>query len=392
MEVFGIFLSFFTTHLCKHDSIPTNCQSTIMLSVTPQHSDGNHPRPHLINSAHDDIIWRLAYLPDGRRVATGSSDGTVKVWNLENGEQEGTSIEHESQICGLAVTRDGTNIVSVDGDGKIKVWDVKSHEIVKEWTHPESWPEISISPDDRHIAVGAWTVAIYTMEGGQVIHSIEVGSRLSSLCFSPNGKKLARSTRDDIRVYDVDSGALFLQVGLSQSNWIRDVLWSRDGSRLFSGSDDETISCWNSDTGERIGHPWTGHKGSIRSLSISPDGSILASASFDQTVRFWNATTGNPAKQQLQHDEQVNAVRFSPSGESVASAGWDGKTYLWRLNSIKDLVITHFTCVPALVLLTLLQASSSLPGTKNVPRNFQPSLYASIFSIARPRLLDYSSL
>jgi WD40 repeat protein len=230
------------------------------------------------------------------------------------------------------------------------------------------------------------------MEGGQVIHSIEVGSRVSSLCFSPNGKKLARSTRDDIRVYDVDSGALFLQVGLSRSSWIRDVLWSRDGSRLFSGSDDKTISCWNSDTGERIGHPWTGHKDSIRSLSISPDGSILASASFDQTVRFWNATTGNPAKQQLQHDEQVNAVRFSPSGESVASAGWDGKIYLWRLNSIKDLVITHFMCVSALVLLTLLQASSSLPRTKNVPRNFQPLLYASIFSIARSRLLAYSSL
>jgi hypothetical protein len=160
-----------------------------MLSVTPQHSDGNHPRPHLINSAHDDIIWRLAYLPDGRRVATGSSDGTVKVWNLENGEQEGTSIEHESQICGLAVTRDGTNIVSVDGDGKIKVWDVKSHEIVKEWTHPESWPEISISPDDRHIAVGAWTVAIYTMEGGQVIHSIEVGQQIVVALFLSQRKE-----------------------------------------------------------------------------------------------------------------------------------------------------------------------------------------------------------
>ena len=229
------FLSLFVTHLCKHaDSIPSlqpTAKAPIMSSVTPQHSDGNHLQPHLVNLAHHDIIWRLAYLPDGRRTVTGSSDGTVKVWNLENGEQEGTSIEHESQICGLAVTRDGTNIVSVCGDGKIKVWDVKSHEIVKEWTHPESWPEIAISPDNRHIAVGAWTVAIYTMEGKQVNHSIQVGDRVSSLRFSPDGKKLACGTRDGSRVFDVDTGRLLL--GLLQGNWIRDVLWSRDGSRLF---------------------------------------------------------------------------------------------------------------------------------------------------------------
>ena len=345
--MFGVFLSLVTTHLCKHaDSVPpqlaTNCQSTIMSSVTPQHSDGNHPQLRLVDSAHDDIIWRLAYLPDGRRVVTGSSDGTVKVWNLDNGEEEGTSIEHESQICGLAVTRDGKNIVSVGGDGKIKVWDVKSHELVEEWTHPESWPEIAISLDDRLIAVGAWTVAIYTMEGRQVNHPIKVGDRMSSLCFSPDGTKVACGTRDGSRVHDVDGGKLLL--GLLQGDWIRDVLWSRDGNRLFSSSDDKTIRCWNSETGEQIGHPWTGHKDSIRSLSLSPDGSILASASFDQTVRFWNATTGNPIKQHLQHDGQVNAVRFSPSGESVASAGWDGKVYLWRLNSmnLKDWVIPPF--------------------------------------------------
>ena len=134
----------------------------------------------------------------------------MKVWNLEIREQEGTSMEHESGIYGLAVTRDGTKIISSDVEGEIKVWDVESHELVQEWTHSESFPKIAISPDERLIAVGDHAVTIYTMEGGRVNHSIKVDSLIWSMSFSPDGKKLACSADDDIRVYDVDSGTLIL--------------------------------------------------------------------------------------------------------------------------------------------------------------------------------------
>ena len=321
-----------------------------MSSVTPpQRSDNDGSQPHLVISAHDTDIWSLVYLPDGRRIVTGSGDGTVKVWNLENGRQEGTSMEHESEIRSLVVTQDGTKIISSDEGGKINLWGMESHELVKEWTHPESWPKIAISADDQLIAVGDRDVAFYTMEGRRVKHSIEVGKDLWSMCFSPDGKKLACGTDDDIRVYDVDAGTL---IGPLQGHqdWVCCVLWLRDG-RLFSGSDDQTIRCWNSETREQIGHPWTSHEDGIRSISLSPDGLILASASLDETVRFWNATTGNPTGQHLHHDNQVNAVHFSPSGEFVASAGSDGKIYLWRvpqLNSITHQVFTLSVCVLAL--------------------------------------------
>jgi WD40 repeat protein len=327
-----------------------------MSNVTAQQSDGNHPQPHLVISAHDTGIWRLTYLPDGRRVVTGAGDGTVEVWNLENGEQEGTSMEHESGIYGLAVTRDGTKIISSDEDGKIKVWDVESHELVKEWTHPGSCSIVALSPDDRLIAVGDQAVDIYTMEGRQVSDPIEVDSLIWSMSFSPDGKKLVCCTRDDIRVYDVHSGTLILGPLEGHEGWVCCVLWSRDGSRLFSGSYDKTIRCWNSDTGAQIGHPWTGHNSFIRSLSLSPDGSILTSASFDKTVRFWDTTTGNTIRQHLQHDKGVEAVRFSPSGEFVASAGLDGKIYLWRvpwLYSIGNRVGTLIRCTSVFMLIAL---------------------------------------
>ena len=93
------------------------------MSSDQQHSDNSDPRPQLIISAHDDYICAIKYLPNGRRVATGSSgDKVVKIWNLESGEQERPSMKHEGEVSCIATTRNGTKIVSSDGKGVVKVW------------------------------------------------------------------------------------------------------------------------------------------------------------------------------------------------------------------------------------------------------------------------------
>jgi len=332
----------FAAHLCKRANSIPSLQPTDMSSVTPQRFDNNGPQPYLVILREDYTRW-LEYHPDGRRVVIGSYDGTLRVWNLESEEQEGTWMNHGGEISGLAMARGGTKVISSGDDGRIKVWDIESHELVKEWTHPESCPNIAISPDDR-LVVGRKNVGIYTTEGRQVNHSIEVGDSVWSMCFSPEGNKLACATTDDIRVYDVNSGRLIAVLSLN-GDWVVDVVWSRDGGRLFA-SEGRTIRCWNTDTGQQIGHPWTGHTDNIFSLSLSPDGSTLASASWDRTVRFWNATTGNPVGQRLQHDNGVYVVRFSPSGEFAASAGWN-RVCLWRvpwLNPAESQVSTLIRC------------------------------------------------
>ena len=327
-----------------------------MSSVTPlEPNDG--PQPQLVISAHEDFICALAYLPDGRRVVTGSEDGTVRVWNLEDGMQEGTSMQHRDKVFHLAVTRDGEQVISGDVEGNIKVRDVESHQLVKEWTHPDEWPRIVISPDDRLLVVGCQTAFIYAMEGGwQIIQCIEVDGGIRCASFSPDSSKLACATfNHDICVYDVSDGTLVLGPLIGHQDYVQSVLWSGDGSRLFSGSWDKTIRCWNLYTGEPIGEPWTGHTAWILALSLSADGSILASASGDQTVRFWNASTGDPVGQPLRHDEPVDAVSFSPRGRLVASAGWDGKICVWRiprLDTVESQVTILIICPAALLLTT----------------------------------------
>ena len=305
------------------------------ISIMPEQSGDDAPRPQLVISGDDECITQIAYLPDGRLV-TGSESGAVRVWNVQSGEQEGPSMEHVKEITSLAVTWDGGMIISGDISGQIKVWNVKSHKLVKAWSHQGWDPRIATSPNDRLIAAGGWTMGIYTTAGERV-NSIEVGSHSWSLSFSPDGNKLAYGAEDDIRIYNLKAGTLVLDPLKGHEDWIRSVLWSRDGSKLFSASDDKTVRCWDSDTGEQIGQPWTGHTYVVCSLFLSPDGTLLASASADKTVRFWDTTHGRPIRQHLQHHTSVCSVCFSPSGEFVALGDEDGNIYLWRVPRVSPI-------------------------------------------------------
>lgn len=384
--------------------------ATVVSSTTPQESNDDGPRPHLVVSTPDDV-WRLAYLPDGQ-VVTGSSSSegaTVRVWNVENGRQEGRSMKHEhGLIISLAVTRDGKKIVSSDEGGRIKVWDVESHSLVKEWTHSNGFSRIAISPDDRLVAVGGLTVSIHTMEG-QVKQSIKTKGAWC-MSFSPDGCKLACGD-DDIYVYDVSNGTLVLGPLAGHRGVIPSVLWSHDGSRIFSGSLHDKIRCWDSATGEPIGHPWTGHTDYITSFSfsLSPDGSILASASGDRTIRFWDTTTGNPVGQPLRHKDKLRHVCFSPSGEFVASAGWGGKLHIWRvprLDAIESrLNVNFFECSDPLALtLPILSQTHAVLLDVSLPHDTQapPPPYSTHSSVSgqpldlglfvrncKPRILAY---
>ncbi|KIJ14347.1 hypothetical protein PAXINDRAFT_169759, partial [Paxillus involutus ATCC 200175] len=217
---------------------------------------------------------------------------------------------HKGCVFALAVTKDGKRILSGGEDTRITMWDVETHERIEEWGgHTDEIRCIALSPDDRLAASGARIGQIVIREmkrSGRIKHSINVGSRIQSLCFSPNGEKLAcaGSNREHvIQVYDVESGRLVLGPIKGHGGVINCVLWSLDGSQLFSASDDGSIRCWNSETGKSIGKPWTGHTSGVTSLSLSPDGTKLASASTDKTIRFWDTHSGKPIEHPLQHED-----------------------------------------------------------------------------------------
>ncbi|KAF9239102.1 WD40-repeat-containing domain protein [Melanogaster broomeanus] len=234
------------------------------MSNTSKQSADLAPTPLVMISGHEYDITGIAYLPEGEQLVTCSTDKTVRIWNVESGEQEGTSMEHNGYVACLTVTRDGKRILS----------------------------------------------------GGE-----EETIRIARSSYADNA----------IGVFDVESGELILGHIEGHEDIINCVIWSLDGSQLFSASFDHTIRCWNSETGEQIGQPWAGHTYWVNSLSLSPDGAKIASSSYDTTVRFWDAHSGDPIGQPLQHGSWVSAVALSPSGEFVASGGFDNTVSIWRV-------------------------------------------------------------
>ena len=150
------------------------------------------------------------------------------------------------------------------------------------------------------------------------------------MCFSPCGEKIASGGGDrygnedySIRIWDAKTGEQIGSPLRGHSHRVNSVCWNNDGTKLASGSSDETVKIWNPATGECL---WTlsGHSNCVRSVSWSPDGAKLASGSDDKTVRIWEVATGKELSQLKAHSDWVRAVAWSPCGQWLASGG-DGK-------------------------------------------------------------------
>ncbi|KAF8838580.1 WD40 repeat-like protein [Paxillus ammoniavirescens] len=296
------------------------------------------PKPLLTISGHEKSVNGIAYLPGGHegRLVTCSDDKTVRVWDVENGEEEGMSMEHTGWVQGLAVTRDGKWILTGGWDKILRAWDVETHQLTAEWGgHGAAIRSIALSPDDQLVASGDSEGRIVIREmkrDGQIKHVIETGAGyVNSICFSPDRTRLASGHGDTmVRVFDVENGDLMLGPIKGHTEYVNSVVWSLDARRLFTASWDRSIRFWDCESGEAIREPWTGHTRYVASLSLSSDGIKLASASGDKTVRFWATDSGDPIGEPLQHDNHVWAVTFSPSGKFVACGERSGKVSIWR--------------------------------------------------------------
>ncbi|KIJ13206.1 hypothetical protein PAXINDRAFT_170648 [Paxillus involutus ATCC 200175] len=249
-------------------------------------------------------------------------------------------MERDCEAWGLTVTKDGKSILSGGSDNVLRVWDVETHQPIAEWGgHKLGICCIAMSPDDQLVASGDVRGGIViremmnSKEDGRIKHAIDTGPHgVDSICFSPDGTKLASGQRDTmIRVFDVETGDLILGPIEGHTFYVNSVVWSLDGTRLFTASFDKSIRFWDSETGEAIGDPLTSHTAFVTSISLSPDGAKLASTSSDRTVRFWDTDSGDPIGEPLQHEGYICAVTFSPSGEFVACGENSGKLLIWRV-------------------------------------------------------------
>jgi WD40 repeat protein len=169
-----------------------------------------------------------------------------------------------------------------------------------------------------------WNACLQTLEGHN--HSVR------SVVFSPDGQRLASGSDDEtVKIWDAMSGH-YLQTLEGHNDSVRSVAFSPDGQRLASGSDDKTVKIWDATSGHCL-QTLEGHNNWVQSIAFSPDGQRLASGSDNKTVKIWDATSGHCLQTLKGHGLSVQSVAFSPEGQRLASGSDDETVKIWDATS-----------------------------------------------------------
>jgi len=246
-------------------------------------------------SGHTGSVYSVAFSPDGRLLASGSSDWTIRLWDVGTGQVVRTLSRHTDSVYSVAFSPDGRLLASGSWDRTIRLWDVGTGQVVRTLSgHTYSVSSVAFSPDGRLLASGSddRTIRLWDVGTGQVVRTLSGHTYLvNSVAFSPDGRLLASGSSDrTIRLWDVGTGQLVRTLS-GHTDWVRSVAFSPDGRLLASGSWDRTIRLWDVGTGQVV-RTLSGHTYSVNSVAFNPDGRLLASGSWDQTIRLWNVAMG----------------------------------------------------------------------------------------------------
>jgi len=294
----------------------------------PRNSSMNKPEI-MFNSMHSGTIDSVAYSPDGKYIASGSSDKTIKIWEAETGRLLRTSTGHADNICSLGYSPDGAYLASGSYDKTIRIWEVETGNCIKTLTgHVYVVGSVTYSPDGAYLASGFWdkTIKIWKIATGECIKTFEGHtSYVNSVCYSPNGAYLASGSDDKtIKIWEVASGKCVKTLE-GHIGAVLSVSFSLNNKYVASGSDDKTIKIWEVKTGNCI-KTLNGHELTVRSVIYSPDGKYLASAIVGE-IKLWEVASGNCIKTL----KGGYNIAYSPDGSYLATASYS--IDIWKVST-----------------------------------------------------------
>ncbi len=287
-------------------------------------------------TGHTDLAFTVAWSPDGTRLASGSQDKTIQIWDAEGGNLNVYS-GHTKSVTFVSWSPDGKRVASASEDHTIRVWDIASGNVVFTCQgHTDVVHSVAWSPHGTRLASGSvdTTVRLWDATNGNpvaVYH--DHATQVWDVAWSPDGTRVASASGDDkkdntVKIWNIVTGATTLTYTGHASTAVY-VSWSPDGTRIASGSTDKTVQVWDVTNGNTQ-LTYRGHSNIVFGVAWSPDGTRIASGSVDSTVQVWDAKTASTQLTYRGHSSFVFGVAWSPDNMRIASASQDKTVQIWE--------------------------------------------------------------
>lgn len=289
----------------------------------------DHERITLVLTGHDSVIFSAAWSPDGAYIATGSRDGTVRIWDAVTGDPLYLFAGHEGAVKAVDWSPDGTRIASGDDENRVLIWEpfvdyddtYNTVLILEGHTRPVS--DVDWSPDGALLISASedGTAQVWNIVTGQPVTAIALDEgRVNAAAFAPLmdvTRVVIASSEGAASVWTLDSaadGTLTPNLDLTLSGHLLAVTgvdWSPNGARVVTVSADRTALIWDAQTGVEL-YALEGHGDDVLAVDWSPERDRIATASQDTTAKTWRAFESTAALKE--YAELCCAVRpLTPS-------------------------------------------------------------------------------